>query len=91
MGLLCVILAGFLCSKSRFTPLQAEEMGFLPQPRALALKLDGYFPIQKSGLGIFLDQHLIHVNSCFPIQKSGLGFFLNQHLIQLNSCFPIQK
>lgn len=50
-------------------------MGFLPQPRALALKLDGCFPTWKSGLGFFfLDQHLIQLNCCFPTQKSGLGF-----------------
>lgn len=48
-------------------------MGFLPQPRALALKLDVCFPTQKSRLGFFWDQHLIQLNS-FHTWKSGLGF-----------------
>lgn len=85
MRWLCVILSGFHCSKSRFTPLQAGEMGFLPQPRVLALKLDGCFPIQKSELGGgFFGSAFDPAELLFSHLEIRVGFSGDQHLIQLN-------
>lgn len=85
MGWLCVILSEFHCSKSRFTPLQAGEMGFLPEHRVLALKLDGCFPIQKSGLGgFFFGSAFDPAELLFSHMEIRVGFSGDQHLIQLN-------
>lgn len=84
VGWLCVILSGLRCSRSRSTPLQAGEMGFLPQPRALALKLDGCFPTWKSGLGFFFGSAFDPAELLFSYPEIRVGFFGNQHLIQLS-------
>lgn len=75
VGWLCVILSGLRCSRSRSTPLQAGEMGFLPQPRALTLKLDGCFPTWKSGLGFFFGSAFDPAELLFSYPEIRVGFF----------------